>query len=79
MKRSQLIKEKMKDDLRDAKVGNCCAAAKKDRPDVVDHYGLDAPVRVEDGQGAQDGVSDGGCVEEWKDHCRHLEVGLSNI
>ena len=68
----------VQEDLRDANVGDCCAAAKEDGPDIVDHYGLDSPVRVEDGQGAQDGVGDGGRVEEWKDHCRHLEVGLFN-
>ena len=66
----------VQEDLRDANVGDCCAAAEEDGPDIVDHYGLDSPVRVEDGQGAQDGVGDGGRVEEWKDHCRHLEVGL---
>ena len=69
----------VQEDLRDANVGDCCAAAKEDGPDIVDHYGLDSPVRVEDGQGAQDGVGDGGRVEEWKDHCRHLEVGLFNL
>ena len=64
----------MKDNLRDANVWDCCAAAKEDGPDVVDHDGLDAPVRVEDSQGAEDGVGDGGRVQERKDHCRHLEV-----
>ena len=52
----------MKKDLRDANVGDCCAAAEKDGPDIVDHDGLDAPVRVEDGEGAEDCVRDRGRV-----------------
>ena len=52
----------MKEDLRDANVGDCCAAAEKDGPDVVDDYGLDPPVRVEDGEGAEDCVRDRGRV-----------------
>lgn len=46
----------------DANVGDCCAAAEKDGPDIVDHDGLDAPVRVEDGEGAEDCVGDRGRV-----------------
>jgi len=59
-------------DQGDTNVGDCGAAAEKDGPDVVDDYGLDPPVRVEDGEGAEDGVGDGGRVQERKDHRRHL-------
>ena len=70
----QLNQERLKDDLRNANVGDCCTAAKKDGPDVVDHDGLNAPVRVEDGQGAKDCIGDGGRVQERENHCRHLQV-----
>ena len=58
----QLNQERLRDDLRDTNVGDCGAAAEKDGPDIVDHDGLDAPVRVEDGEGAEDCVRDRGRV-----------------
>ena len=70
----QLNQERLKDDLRNANVGDCCTAAKKDGPDVVDHYGLNPPVGVEDSQGAKDCIGDGGRVQERENHCRHLQV-----
>ena len=68
----------MQEDLRDANVGDCCAAAKEDGPDVVDNYGLNAPVRVKHGEGAENSVGDGSRVEEGKDHRRHLRVFQSD-
>ena len=56
----------------DTQVGDEGAAAKEDGPDVVHHDGLDAPVGVEHGQGAEQGVSHWGGPEKGDNHSGHL-------
>ena len=62
-------------DSPDTQVGNEGAAAEEAGPDVVHHDGLDAPVAVEHGQGAEQGVGQGSGVQEGEDHCGNLQKG----
>ena len=62
--------------LPDTQVGDEGAAPEEGRPDVVHHDGLYAPVRVENGEGAEHGVCDRGGPEEGNNHSGHLERGI---
>ena len=60
----------------DTQVGDEGAAAEEDWPDVVHHDGLDTPVGVEHGEGAEHGVCDRGGPEEGNNHGGHLKIGI---
>ena len=60
----------------DTQVGDEGAAPEEDGPDVVHHDGLDAPVGVEHGEGAEHGVSHRGGPEEGDDHGGNLDRSI---
>jgi len=56
-------------------VWNNCAAVEKGGPNIVHHNRLDAPVGVEDGEGAEERVCEGGRVQEGHHADRQLGQG----
>ena len=65
--------------LPDANVWNDGAAIEESRSDIVHHQSLDTPVRVEDCQGAEDGVSEGCGPHEGEDTGGHLGQGHGSL